>query len=132
MAVVNIRHRLKSALSEAIKRRDETAVTALRVAIAAIDNAEAVQAPPSKGSGRHFAGAALGAGAREAARRELTEEEVARIVATEAAELRSAAEDYARRGRDSEAERLRAQASVLDEELRTLPLQIIERDPSQG
>ena len=102
------------------------------MAIAAIDNAEAVQAPPSEGSGRQFAAAALGAGAREAARRVLTGEDVARIVAKEAAELRSAAEDYEKRGRASEAERLRAQAGVLDEELRNLPLQIIERDPGQG
>jgi predicted TIM-barrel fold metal-dependent hydrolase len=57
-----IRDRLQTALRAALRARDKTAASALRSALAAIDNASAVPAAPAPGvaSAPHFAG--LGAG----------------------------------------------------------------------
>jgi uncharacterized protein len=69
--VGDIRIRMRRALTAAMKARDQRAVAALRSALAAIDNAEAVEAageghPPGEG---RIAGAVLGVGAAEVARR---------------------------------------------------------------
>ena len=58
-----MRARLRQDLTAAMKARDAVAVTALRSAIAAIDNAEAVEVPgePTAPVGsEHFAGAVPG------------------------------------------------------------------------
>src|SRR5918996_2373390 len=63
----SLRERLRAALPEAMKARDAVAVAALRSALAAIDNAEAVAAapaPPGAGSA-DVAGAAVGVRAAE-------------------------------------------------------------------
>lgn len=62
------RQRLQLALRAALKARDTVATSALRSALAAIDNASAVPARPSPGVGTgsvHIAGAASGLGASE-------------------------------------------------------------------
>jgi uncharacterized protein YqeY len=105
---------LRAELLGARKRRDAVAVAALRSALAAIANAEAV--PPSAhpvASSEHVAGAATGLGAAEVPRRVLTPEDVAAILQNEVAERRHAATDYAALGRDAEAQRLRDEAAVL-------------------
>ncbi|MBK1786388.1 GatB/YqeY domain-containing protein [Prauserella cavernicola] len=117
-----MRATLREALTAAIKARDRVAVAALRSALAAIDNAEAV---PSAATGaaegitstEHVAGAAAGLGAAEAQRRTLTDADVRAIVEQEVTERLSSAEDYERLGRTDPAERLRAEAAVLTRHL---------------
>lgn len=112
---------MRRALTAAMKARDQHAVTALRSALAAIDNAEAVgtadavdtagQGHPT-GEGR-IAGAILGVGAAEVARRTLTSAETQAIVRQEVAERQTAAHAYERAGQSGPAGRLRAEAEVL-------------------
>jgi uncharacterized protein len=107
--------RLRAALADALRRRDQVAVSALRSALSAIGNAEAVSPPPGPagtGSG-HIAGAAAGLGAGEASRRSLTAAEIDQIIRAEIGERARAAADYDRGGRPGPAQRLRAEAEVL-------------------
>lgn len=104
-------------LKAALKARDKAAVAALRTALAAIDNAEAVpvgERPVLDSGSEHFGGSVVGLGAAEAPRRELTEAEVRDIVAAEVAERTGSAEQYRRIGQDEHAERLLAEATVLN------------------
>ena len=110
-----LRARLRAALSEAMKRRDAIATSALRSALAAIDNAEAVgltHAPAPSPSGT-IAGAIGGLCAAEVPRRELGGDELAAILDAEINQRRVAADDYARRGAHDRAARLRAEADAL-------------------
>lgn len=115
----DIRTRLRLALTAALKARDSGTVSALRSALSAIGNAEAVD-PGEPGSGRpaatgsdHFAGAVpfavpgTGPGAAEAQRRHLTEADVAAIVRAEAAEREAAASQYEHAGHAGQAVGLR-------------------------
>jgi uncharacterized protein YqeY len=103
-------------LTEALGARDLVAASALRSALSAIGNAEAI-APAETGSTRpsseHFAGAVAGLGAAEAARRQLTEADIADIVAAEISDRRSAADGYDRHDRPDESARLRREAAIL-------------------
>jgi uncharacterized protein len=105
--------RLRRALPPALKARDQAAVAALRSALAAIDNAQAVEAPPAPRSGGVVAGAVTGLGAGDAPRRQLSESDIAVIVRAEVADRRAAAADYARAGQVDAAARLTAEADVL-------------------
>jgi len=105
--------RLREALSPALKARDRVAVAALRSALAAVDNAQAVDAPPAPRSGGVVAGAVTGLGAGEAPRRELSEGEIVAIVRAEVDDRREAAADYERAGKTDAAGRLTAEADVL-------------------
>jgi uncharacterized protein YqeY len=126
--------RLRTALIVAMGSRDTVAVAAIRSALAAIGNAEAVQPPagPAGAAGRqhgtdsqhgagrqhgtdsqHVAGAAHGAGATETARRALTVAQVSQIVAAEIADRQTAATQYDALGRTSQADRLRREAAAL-------------------
>jgi uncharacterized protein len=99
--VSDIRTRLRRALGDALKARDASTVSALRSALSAIGNAEAVDPGPARPTGTgsaHFAGTVLGLGAGEAERRHLTEADAAAIVRTEAAEREAAASEYERGG----------------------------------
>ena len=64
-----LRDALRRDLASAMKAREPDAVSALRTAIAAIDNAEAVPAPDERAAttSGHIAGARAGLGAAEAA-----------------------------------------------------------------
>ena len=107
--------RLRAALADALRRRDQVAVPALRSALSAIGNAEAVS-PPTAGAGTssaHIAGAAAGPGAGEASRRSLTAAEIDQIIRAEIGERARAAEGYDRGGQPGPAQRLRAEAEVL-------------------
>lgn len=110
-----VRDRLRAALPPAIKARDTVAVAALRSALAAIDNAEAVtvDAAPSVAADPNVAGSMVGLGAGEADRRVLSEADIIRLIRIEAEERRSAARDYERAGRHDRAARLLAEAAVL-------------------
>jgi uncharacterized protein len=133
--------RLRRALTAALHARDMTAAAALRSALGAIGNAEAVPVPPAargtdpaargtdpaargtdpaaastravrRGS-PHVAGTVAGPGAAEAERRCLSPAQVAAIVAAEIDERREAAAQYERAGHADRAARLAAEAQAL-------------------
>ncbi len=113
----DLRTRLGAALKDAMRARDQVAASALRSALGAIGNAEAVPADqpevaPAQG-GPHFAGAVAGLGATETARRLLTPADLDAIMRTEISERERAADHYAESGFPDQAERLRREASVL-------------------
>jgi uncharacterized protein len=113
---MGISDRLRRALGEALKSRDMIAVSALRSALGALDNASAVPATPAPAaspSSPHIAGATAGVGATETERRRLSDEEVSAIVRAEVAERQAAARDYERTGHADRADRLRREAGVL-------------------
>jgi uncharacterized protein YqeY len=108
--------RLRRALGVSLKAREAGSVSALRSAISAIGNAEAVDSAAVRPGGTgspHFAGTVAGLGAGEAQRRRLTEADAVAIVRREAAEREAAASEYERGGRAEEAARLREGARVL-------------------
>jgi uncharacterized protein len=96
-----------------LKARDQAAIVALRSALAAIDNAQAVEAPPSARSGGVFARAVTGLGAGDPPRRQLSDDDIAAIVWAEVADRRAAAAGYERAGQVDAAGRLSAEADVL-------------------
>ena len=117
-----MRASLRDDLKAALKARDRVAITALRSALAAIDNAEAFPAdhPLDSVAGsvtgnEHVAGSASGLGAAEAQRRHLTEADLRSIVKKEVRERSVAAQEYEQLGRNDLAERLRAEAEVLSQ-----------------
>ena len=105
---------LRRDLMTAMRARDAISISALRSAIAALDNAEAVpvEAEPTTSSS-HIAGAVTGIGAAEAQRRQLTEADVIDILRREISERLTAAEDAEHARATAHAERLRAEAKVL-------------------
>ena len=112
--------RLRSELTAALSSGDRVAVAALRSALAAIGNAEAVDpateataAVPPVARSEHFVGARDGLRASEVTRKRLTAADIRQIVSTEIAERQSAASDYDRLGRSDQVERLRQEADVL-------------------
>jgi len=112
--------RLRAALTAALGSGDRTAATAVRSALAAVGNAEAVhpaaadgQAEVATNPSEHFAGARAGLGAGEAPRKRLSAAEVMQIVLAEIAERQCAAVEYDRLGHCRQAERLRREADVL-------------------
>ena len=112
----DIRVRLGQALRVAIAARDLVAVSALRTALSAIGNAEAVPPGPAAAAAAtspHFAGATAGLGAGDAPRRELSATDLVRIVRAEITERQDAAREYERSGRPDRSERLAREAGVL-------------------
>jgi len=119
-----VRGRLGLALRAALRARDQAAMAALRSALAAIANAEAVRPdglPPATTSSPHFAGAAAGPGAAEVARRVLTEADLTEIVRAEIAGRRQAAGQYRRAGHADRGTRLETEADVLTSALADEP-----------
>jgi uncharacterized protein YqeY len=105
---------LREALRDALRTRQAHAVTVIRETLAAIDNAEAVDAsaaPPVQHG--VIAGSVAGLGAGEVPRRVLSAEAVRAIVEREMKERRDAATVYAELGRHDEANALRLQLDVL-------------------
>lgn len=106
-----LRDQLEAALKLALRSRELIAAGALRSTLAAIDNASAVEGPDRYRP-------RLGVGAGEAARRELSIDEMRGIVHSEIADRASAADQYDHLGRPAEAAKLRAEAAVLEQFLR--------------
>jgi len=100
-----LRARLQDALRVAMRAREAPAVSALRTALSALDNASAVAQTAA-----HVPVEGLSA---DVPRRELTEGEAIAILQAEADERREAMETYMRLGRDPEANRLRAELAAL-------------------
>jgi uncharacterized protein YqeY len=99
-----------------MRARDTVATAAIRSALAAIDNAEAVPAVELSTSTSEgpIAGARPGLGDGEAQRRELTEQDVESILETEIAGRLAAATEVEQAGKADHGERLRAEATVLE------------------
>lgn len=110
-----LRATLRRDLTAAMKARQPDEVAALRTAIAAIDNAEAVTGPTAApaATSAHIAGAREGLGAAEAARRQLTADELRELLRAQLAEYTREADRYVAHGQAASAERLRHQASLL-------------------
>lgn len=113
-----LREALREALATARKERNDTATSALRSALSAIDNATAVHAL------EHRAGAIeqapVGVGATEVTGRDLTESEVRRLVQAEIDEQLSAAAQFGTTHAERAGE-LRDQAEVLQRILASSP-----------
>lgn len=111
-----IRQALRDALPGAMKARDTPSRNAIRSALAAIENAEAVvdDSPHITATSEHVAGAAIGVGAAEGRRRELDEDETLEIVSAERDERLAAAAELRAAGRADRAAELEAEAATLD------------------
>ena len=107
--------RLQAALRLALKQRDTAAISALRSALAAIGNSEALPIPATQSGGgdQYVAGSIAGLGAAEASRRVLTDVDIADIVTAEISERRAAAARYEQAGHADRADRLRREADAL-------------------
>ena len=110
-----LRDALRRDLASAMKAREPDAVSALRTAIAAIDNAEAVPAPDERAAttSGHIAGARAGLGAAEAARRNLSDGPQQAILRDQIAGYAADADRYEALGQQDAAGRLRARARLL-------------------
>ncbi|MFI5499007.1 GatB/YqeY domain-containing protein [Nocardia asteroides] len=106
-----LRERLRAALKPAMKARDRSAVAALRSVLGAIDNAEAIDASAVKAGA--LEDSAVGLGAAEVPRRELSEADITAIVHREIDERRSAAAEYGRLGATERRDSLTAEADTL-------------------
>lgn len=113
-----LRGRLRAGLTAAMKARDKDAVAALRTALAAIDNAEAVPPVPTvagpAATSESIAGAAVGLRSTEVARRELTPDDLQVVLRAQVDERHTEAATYDGLGRADAAERLRREAAVLE------------------
>ncbi|WOX15955.1 hypothetical protein [Streptomyces sp. N50] len=96
-----------------MRARDRAAVSALRTTLAALDNAEAVPVEETELRGLAVEQSPVGAGATEAARRELSEDGVVEVVKAEAAERLEAAAQLTAPVHAHRAAQLRAEAAVL-------------------
>ena len=112
----SLRSTIRDALATAMKQRDRVAVRALRAALAAIDNAEAVDPShaPREQPGT-IAGGVAGLGAGEVPRRALSDDDMRTIVQATIADLEAAAAHYDHLQRALDADLLRAEAAVLSE-----------------
>lgn len=122
--MTGLQARLRADLLTARKVRDTTATAVLRSTLAAIANAEALPvtetalatdgtASSSTSAQGPIAGAATGVGATEAARRDLSDEDIREIISAEQTERRAAAADMESHGAGEKAEQLRAEAELL-------------------
>lgn len=109
-----LRATMRADLSVAMKTRDSLAVSALRTAIAAIDNAESVDgATQTVQNNTHIAGAASGLGSAEAARRVLSPADVRAILHAQIEDRATEAARYKMLGQAGAAEQLREEAAVI-------------------
>lgn len=110
-----LRSLMRADLRAAMKERRRETVSALRTALAAIDNAEAVQAPgtPADQGSEHVAGASAGVGSAEAARRVLSADDVRALLRAQIAERHTEAGVYETGGQGEAAARLRREADAL-------------------
>jgi hypothetical protein len=118
-----LRAAMRHDLVSAMKARQPDAVAALRAAIAAIDNAEAVPAPEAGRvtTSSHIAGARAGLGAAEAARRDLSDSEQRAILRDQITGYTTEADRYEALGQPAAAARLRTQARLLSGYVRWAP-----------
>lgn len=124
-----LRQRLGESLKVALNARDRSAAAALRSAMSAVDNAEAVDrshAPPPGGC--MMGDVRLGVGAGEVARRKLSTHDVIGLIRAEILDRTTAAAEFERLGRGDEAARLRAEATTLVSFLETALTELSARE----
>ena len=111
----DLRGPLRERLSTAVRGRDRIAIGALRGAIAALDNAEAVKPDHDAGAqiSEYVAGGVVGLGAAEAERRRLDTESQRAIVRADVEARLAAAATYEQHGQSERASELRSGADVL-------------------
>lgn len=113
---------LRSALVPAMRAKDEAAVSALRSAMSAVANGQAVDVREvdlrGTESSEHVAGALVGVGAAEVERRALSEGDARSIVEAERWSREADATTLEQHGQTERAARLRAEADVLAQVLR--------------
>lgn len=110
---MSLRIRMRQALPEAMRARDKVAMRALRATLSALDNAEAVPVDPADARSSAIEDSPVGAGATEAARRELSEDDIRDIVRAEATERLDAAAQLTSPAHADRAAQLREEAAVL-------------------
>lgn len=117
---MSLRDSLDAELAAALRGRDRAVASAVRSALSALANAEAVpveaELDTSFGT-EHFAGSVAGLGAAEAGRNLLTDEQQRALVAGEIAELNGHAERLVRLCRRDEADGARRGARALNRAL---------------
>jgi uncharacterized protein YqeY len=101
----SIRERIAADLTAALKRRDTETVAVLRTTLGAIGNAEAVPLASSQSWPV--------VGPTEVARRQLSEDDLARVIRSEVEEREAAAGLYREGGQHAIADRLHAGARLL-------------------
>lgn len=108
------RTKLRDALLTSRKDRDTTRTSALRSALAAIDNAETPDGVQLDGaSSGTIAGAVTGVGGAEVARRQLSDTEIRALLRAEVDERMTAADEFSAGGHAERATTLREEAAVL-------------------
>ncbi|MGX9790598.1 GNAT family N-acetyltransferase [Mycobacterium sp. MMS18-G62] len=119
------RTRLREALLAARKDRDAVRVSALRSTLSAIDNAETPdRAGVDASASGTVAGAVVGLGAAEVARRELSDAEIRALLRAEIDERLTAADDFTAHGHTERASAVRAEAAVLTDLLGDANIQL--------
>ena len=119
VGAVTIREELRAGLKVAMQTRDKVTTGAIRSALGAIDNAEAVDTTVATdridGDSR-IAGAVAGAGSTEVRRRTLSDQEVTDVLRAEIADRLDAAAEYDAAGPAGveRAALLRTEAATLD------------------
>jgi len=108
----DVRSRLQADLRDALKARDRTRTSVIRTALAALANAEAVEAQPVADRSVHPHGAD-GLYAAEVERHALTDEETRRVLGEVRDDLLRSADELAELARAPQAEELRTQADIL-------------------
>lgn len=110
-----LRSMLRADLVTAMKSRRPEAVSALRTALAALDNAEAVTLPDREveATSEHFAGTRTGVGSTEAERRVLSIAEIHALLTQQTQERIVEAHRYEALGEHGAANRLRIEAEAL-------------------
>src|ERR1700712_4701756 len=88
---LSIRTALRRAITRTMKQRDREAIAVYRIALAAIDNAEAVPMGTEHRAGA-IESSAVGVGRTDSPRRLLSEEDMIQIVGNEAQTLRETAD----------------------------------------
>ncbi|WP_078310900.1 MULTISPECIES: hypothetical protein [unclassified Mycobacterium] len=109
-----LRTTMRTDLSTAMKARNSRTVSALRTAIAAIDNAESMDnAAQASLDNAHVAGATRGLGSAEAARRVLSPADVRAVLRAQIDDRVTEAERYDTLGHAQAATQLREEAAVI-------------------
>lgn len=115
MTTSPVRRALRERLTTAMRERDRPTASAIRSALAALENAEAVpqRGPAGAPMSTHVAGARLGVGAAEAERLDLDDETESAILRAEVDGLLEAAREYDAAGQETHAGQARAAAEEL-------------------
>jgi hypothetical protein len=110
-----LRAALRQGLTAALKARDAEALAALRTAISAIDNAEAIATTDTQRpvTSPDIAGASSGVGSTEAVRQSLSSGQLRDIVREQITDYAHEADRYDALGQPDAAQRLRHRARIL-------------------